>query len=109
MRSATNLPEQVDKKLQKELEKGRIAGPFDEAPFEHFKVSPLSIREKQTKGQYRLLHNLSFPYDKRSVNGNIPKEDATVQYSSVSEAVKIIRQYGKSTWQIFLRHLDYFH
>ncbi len=70
----------------------RIAGPFDDKPYEkHFKFSPLSIREKQVKRQYRLLHNLRFPYDKHSVNGHISKSQATVQYSSIAEAISFIQ------------------
>ena len=40
----------------------------------------------------------SFPYDKRSVNFNIPKEEATVQYSTIKEAIEIIRKLGKNCY-----------
>ncbi len=62
-------------------------------PFNNFKCSPLSTREKQTKGQYRLLHNLSYLYDQIGVNLNISKESKTVHYSS--EAIELIRSMGK--------------
>ncbi len=88
-KSAQEKPEEADGKIRKEIRKGRIAGPFHTKPLIDFKCSPLSIREKHTKGSYRLLHNRSFPYDSRSVNHNIPKDKATVQYS---DAISIIRQ-----------------
>ncbi len=72
--SATLNPEAVAKKIRSELEAGRIAGPFTEVPFKIFKSSALSLREKSTPGQFRLLHNLSYPYDGKSVNFNIPKQ-----------------------------------
>ncbi len=81
-------PERVSDKLRKEISKGRIAGPFREKHFgDKFKCSPLSIWEKTTRGQYRLLHNISYSYDKNSVNNNIPKEEITVQYECISDAV----------------------
>ncbi len=75
-KSALLNPEAVSTKLQNEIEKGRVAGPFSEKPFgDKFKSSPLAIREKQVPGHYSLLHNLSYPYDKTSVNFNIPKRN----------------------------------
>ncbi len=54
-------PEAVSKKLQKELDKERIASPFIERLFgDNFKCSPLSIRDKQYRMlQYHLVHNFS--------------------------------------------------
>ncbi len=89
------LPIAVEEKIRKELTKGRIAGSFAVKPFPHFKCSPLSIRKKQTKSQYRFLHNLSYPYDQRSVNWNITKENKTVQYSKVLDAIELIRKMGR--------------
>ena len=65
-------PEAVNIKINKELALGRVRGPFLNAPFDNFKVSPLALREKHESGKFRLLHNLSYPYDYRSVNSNIP-------------------------------------
>ena len=72
--SANTNPLVVSNKLQHELNKGRIEGPFTDPPFPYFKSSPLALREKRDTGKYRLLHNLSFPYDDRSLNFNIPKQ-----------------------------------
>lgn len=92
-------PEAVQAKLDKELELGRIAGPFDEKPFgDSFKCFPLAIREKSTPGQYRLLHNLSYPYDSQSVNYNIPKNEATCQYITVRDIMDVARKIGKKGW-----------
>ncbi len=47
------------------------------------KCSPLSIREKSTPGQYRLLHNLLYPYDDKSVDHNISDKNSSVKYSTL--------------------------
>lgn len=81
-------------KISGEINLGRIAGPFLSPPFDHFKCSPLALREKSTPGKYRLLHNLSFPYDLSSVNLNIPDSAAHVSYASLNDAFDIINSLG---------------
>ncbi len=97
-KSAVENIEEVDKKLSVELDKLRIAGPLDEIPFDNFKCSPLAIREKSEKGKYRLLHNLSYPYDENSLNYNIPKSESTVKYQSIDDALCIMRKLGKGCY-----------
>ena len=85
-------PEAVNIKINKELALGRVRGPFLNPPFNNFKVSPLALREKQGSGKFRLLHNLSYPYDFRSVNSNISKNSSTVQYQTITDAIHLIQQ-----------------
>lgn len=59
--SANQNPDIVRQKLEKELSEDRIAGPFHTPPFKNFRVSPIGLVEKKTKGEYRLIHNLSYP------------------------------------------------
>ncbi len=72
-----------------------MEGPFDQCPIKHFRCSSLSIREKTTPEQYRLLHNLSYPYNGQSVNANIPREFASVQYSTIKDAIELIQKHGR--------------
>ena len=74
-------------KVQKEVALKRIAGPFEAPPLEHFKCSPLSMREKSTPGQFCLLHNLSYPHDDTAVNANIPVHKAKTSYSNIDDAL----------------------
>ncbi len=118
-KSANENPEEVDKKLTEEINLGRVAGPFDEPPFKDFKCCPLSLREKSTPGKFRLLHNLSYPYDETSVNGGIPQENKTVSYASIQTAVKVINTLGpdcnmakadiESAYRLIPVHRDSYH
>ncbi len=93
--SATKNPEVVDNLIGVELESHRLLGPYQRPPFKNYKVMPISIREKSTPGKFRLLRNLTYPYDSRSVNLNIPHEFTTVQYAGIQEAINIILNLGK--------------
>ena len=97
LKTATKLPQVVDKKLEKELSAGRIMGPFHSSPFDEFVVSPLGLREKKVKGQYRVIHDLSYPQGD-SINSGIPREYAKVQYSSVSDAIEHILYFGQGSY-----------
>ena len=96
--TATQNSGEVQKKIDKEISLGRIDGPFQQPPFANLKSSPLSLREKSTPGKFRLLHNLSYPYDSRSVNHNISKADSTVQYASITDAIKLVQQHSPNAF-----------
>ncbi|KAK6195007.1 hypothetical protein SNE40_000528 [Patella caerulea] len=94
LKSALELPDIVQLKLDKELKAGRIAGPFDEKPFENFHASPLGVVEKKVAGTYRLIHHLSYP-EGESVNDSIRNDFCTVQYSTIQNAIQVIKQLGR--------------
>ena len=70
--SAITNPTAVDAKLDKEIDLGRIVGPFDTRPFSVFHISPLGLIPKKLPGEFRLIHHLSFP-EGHSINSRIPK------------------------------------
>ena len=78
-RSARDNPDIVEAKLDKEIHKGRIKGPFDVRPFKNFVCSPLGLVSKKEAGQFRLIHDLSYPRV-NLVNSCIPPEFTAVQY-----------------------------
>lgn len=97
--SAQQLPDVVSAKLNKELEAGRLAGPFPTPPLPQFCTSPIGLVEKRREpGQYRLIHHLSHPRDSNSINSGIPADFATVQYATVDDAVKLIQRLGKGCY-----------
>ena len=60
-------------KILKEINMGRIAGPFPTPPFPTFRVSPIAVIPKKSSSEFRLIHNLSFPLNE-SVNDFIDKD-----------------------------------
>lgn len=83
-----------DKKIQSELQQGRIASPFQNRPISTLRVSPDGLMEKKTPNEFRLIHHLSFP-EGESVNDNIDPALCTVHYTSFDEAVHMVQDMGK--------------
>ena len=92
--SATTNPKAVDEKLAKEIQLGRIVGPFDGQPFPVFHVSPLGLIPKKVPGEFRLIHHLSFPEGK-SINSHIPQIASSVHYANIDDAIRLIRRTGR--------------
>ena len=85
--------------IERELAAGRISGPHETLPFPKYHVSPLSVREKSMPGVFRIIHDLSYPYDKKSsVNDRIPSDQATVQYATLQQAIEIIVRLGRGCY-----------
>ena len=95
---AQKNPDAVDQKINKELQLGHIAGPFEDPPFPQFQISPLSLRPKPDNSGWRLLHDLSYPYNDQSVNSNIPEDFKKVSYSSIESAIRMIQNLGPKTF-----------
>ena len=71
--SATRFPQEIDKFIQKELDKNALLGPFKEAPFFTWtQISPLMTRDKPDGSGKRVIIDLSFPVG-ASVNDGIAK------------------------------------
>ena len=78
-------------------------GPFTAPPFENFIVSPLGAFKKRGSSKIRLIHDLSYPV-KGSVNSMISKEDFSLAYASVEDAVRICKHLGPGP--VFMAKLD---
>lgn len=91
-KSVTQLPHVIKDYIGKELQAKRLAGPFDAPPCRPFTCSPIGLIEKSTKGKYRVIQNLSAPYDGTAVNDGIPWESRTVFYPNVQEAVDFLNE-----------------
>lgn len=84
----------VQKKIDAEIQLGRIAGPFSSPPFTNFRISPLSIVPKKEPNSYRLIHNLSYP-KKFSLNDVTDKSHSKVEYASFDDALNFLRFFGQ--------------
>ncbi|KAJ1130744.1 hypothetical protein NDU88_009092 [Pleurodeles waltl] len=94
LRSAREHPEVVRAKLKKEVDLGRIVGPFLAWPLANLTISPLGVVPKKQAGEFRLIHHLSWPAG-ASVNDFIAGEDSMVHYVSIDEAIALVRRCGR--------------
>ncbi|XP_062578413.1 uncharacterized protein LOC134240321 isoform X1 [Saccostrea cucullata] len=80
-------------KIQKEIELGRVVGPFSELPISNLHLSPVGIIPK-SDGGWRMITHLSYP-ESNSINDYIDPELCTVNYSSFDKVVDMISVLGK--------------
>ena len=91
MKSAFQFPHFIDDKLRKELALGRILVPFNVQPKDPtFRMSPLGVVPKTLPGEFRMIHNLSYPLAS-SVNDYIPVELTTVHYATIQNAISFVK------------------
>ena len=99
--SARNDPTTVTTILNSELSKGYIMGPFNIPPFIQYRISPLGGGEHKYSGKKRLIVDLSAPHDNpchQSINDLISKQDFSLSYVKIDDAIKIIQSLGHGSW-----------
>ncbi len=79
-------PSVVDKYIEKELVHGSLAGPFKDDFVKGFHSNHFGLIPKPIPEQWRMIVDLSFP-ENNSVNDFIANSEASVQYSSVDDAI----------------------
>ncbi|KAM3936780.1 LOW QUALITY PROTEIN: uncharacterized protein RB166_000609 [Leptodactylus fuscus] len=92
LKSARDRPDVLREKISKEVELGRIVGPFSSPPFPNLRVSPFGVVPKKEAGKFRLIHHLSHPKGS-SVNDGT-RSDVSVSYVSFDRAVALLRVAG---------------
>lgn len=92
--SADIHKDETKSKLLKEVELGRVLGPFSEKPISTLRVSPIGLVPKNSGG-WRLITHLSYP-SQGSVNDFIDPDVATVKYSSFDKVVEMVSKLGRS-------------
>ena len=86
----------IREKINKELDAGRVEGPYDVIPYDNYHISPLAAQEKKTPGEYRILHDLSWPKG-ASVNDEIPKNAGKCTYQSMDAIIDSLVELGPNT------------
>lgn len=84
---------EVAKKLLKEINLGRIAGPFNNIPLFNLRLSPIGLCPKKD-GSWRLIQHLSYPHG-LSVNDYIDKGLCSVTYTPFDHALDMVGSQGK--------------
>lgn len=92
LKSVYQHPEAALKKLQNEIDLGRIVGPFSERPISNLRCSPIGIVPKKTGG-FRLITHLSYPLG-QGINAFIDPQYSFVQYSSFDNVIAMIQNLG---------------
>ncbi|CAG2252634.1 unnamed protein product [Mytilus edulis] len=96
--SARSQPLSVRELINKECEKGFLSGPYKIPPFNYYRVSPLGLAVGKYSGKKRLILDLSAPHDDDdncSINDLISKEDCSMTYVRIDDAIKVIRKLGR--------------
>jgi len=91
--SALNNPTIVSDLIARELQLGKIAGPFSTPPFTDLVFSPLGLVPKKEANKYRLKHDLSFPRG-ASINNFISHNDSTVQFENLDNVTNLVKFCG---------------
>ena len=76
-----------------------MVGPFhpDNPLMANLVYSPLNLVDKaREKGEFGLIHDLSYPYNDQSVNSCIPSENSSVQYEYIDKAISLAMTIGKT-------------
>ena len=95
--SARNQTEITQSLIDKELEKGFLADPYDVMPFPIYRVNPIGVAEGKYSNKKRLIVDLSAPHNDSqnpSLNQLIDKEEYSLQYVKLDHPIDIIKSSG---------------
>ena len=101
---------EVQQYIDRELENGTLIGPFETNPFgEAARFSPMNTRDKKDSHEKRIIMDLSWPKDGRSVNTGINKswyrgKKVKCQLPSVESLAAIVRAKGRKC-RVFKRDM----
>ena len=99
--TARQSPSIVSSVVQSELDKGYMIGPFNHPPFQNYRISPIGLVEKKYSAKKRLIVDLSAPHDSEtnpSINTLIDKEEFSLSYVRIDDAIQIIKKLGPGSW-----------
>ena len=102
LKSAINHPDVVSGYLQKECNLGRVGGPFNHPPFPNMQCHPIGVVPEKDQGKFRTILHLSYPPG-QSIHDFIPKDEYSLHYITIDNAIKAIKRFGKGA---FLSKLD---
>ena len=96
MYSAAQHPGVIGEYLQKELQRGRMLGPFpDESSLPPLQINRFGVIPKgHNTGKWRLITDLSYPPGK-SVNDGICGDICSLSYISVDQVAEVAASYGR--------------
>lgn len=90
--SARQFPNQLQEKIVKEVQEGRVLGPFSHPPIPNMHISPIGLVPKSSGG-WRMITHLSYP-PSLGINSFIDPDDCSVKYTAFDTVVDMINQLG---------------
>ena len=100
--SASQHPEVVSGNIHKEVQLGRITGPFSSPPLPNLQSYPIGVVPTKHSVEWCTLYHLSYP-EGDSINDHIPKDPYLLQYVCVDDTIAILRSLGP---EIFMAKTD---
>ena len=86
-------PDIVTAELQKECAAGRVIGPSSVPPLANLKCSGVGVVPKKN-GKWRMIHHLSAPQGNSIINDLIPREQYSLHYATIDNAVASFLKLG---------------
>ena len=81
-------------KLMKEVSLKRVAGPYEDIPFEYYIQSPIGLVPKAGSDGTRLIFHLSYNFgeeeEEKSLNFHTPCDLCSVKYCDIDHAVQMM-------------------
>ncbi len=77
-----------------------MIGPFDNPPFNLFRISPIGVATRKFSGKKRLIIDLSAPHNSPfpSINSLIPLDEFSLKYHDIDQAIDMIKIAGRGAW-----------
>lgn len=91
--SANEHKDQLEEKINKEVDAGRVMGPFSNPPLPNMHISPIGLVPKSSGG-WRMITHLSYP-PSLGINAFIDPQLCSVKYSSFDSVVDMIAELGQ--------------
>ena len=95
--SARSDPVTVTSLLDDKLKNGYLIGPFNSPPFDTVRINPLGLAHRKFSSKKRLTVDMSAPHtstDHSSLNDLIAKEEFSLSYVKIDDAISIINTLG---------------
>ena len=80
-----------------------LYGPFEEIPFEQYRINPIGIAEIKYSKKKRLIVDMSAPHndeDNPSLNNLIDKSEFSLRYVTMDDAIQLIKRHGEGAMLI---------
>ncbi|XP_060077427.1 uncharacterized protein LOC132556980 [Ylistrum balloti] len=101
LKSALADHESVTDLVNKEVVRGYLLGPFDHIPYKNYRINPIGLAEHKYSKKKRLIVDMSAPHqdvNNPSLNSLIDKITCSLKYTSIDDAIRVIKELHQNAW-----------